>query len=269
MRVMNNNKTLFESFQENLKEESVDIERCKDLAEYYFNNDCQDNGDLDEVDYVEALSYDGEDEGVAKEVEKLIHNAWGIIKDHLYYDHENHGPKYIELSDNHTLWQIDNDKFPSDDHAAEEYNFQVEHALDAFEQDTGVKPYCLGRSGRHVCVELNYQNALNFNELVSKQQEFEKAVIDGMNSWEPEEESAINEETKQLEPQYDGRKSFYGKAKVDDENGVKTLTSYKTQIMKIEDGKITMLCGPEALTQTTPPIPTSSSLLVVLIKLQL
>lgn len=61
----------------------------------------------------------------------------------------------------------------------------------------------------------------------------------------------LNESEKLLEPQYDSRKSFYGKAKVDDENGVKTLTSYKTPIMKIENGEITMLCGPEALTQTT------------------
>lgn len=51
-----------------------------------------------------------------------------------------------------------------------------------------------------------------------------------------------------LEPQYSTRKSFYGKANVNDDN---TLVSYGTPIMKIEDGKIQMLCRPEHLTQTT------------------
>lgn len=250
MRVMNNNKTLFESFQENLKEDSVDIERCKDAAEYYFNSDCQNYGDLSSLDYVDSLKYE-EDEENAKKIEELIHDAWNIIKDHIYYDHENNGPKYIELSDNHTLWKIDNDKFPSDDYASDEYTTQVQAALEAFKDDTGVEIYCLGRSGRHVCVDLNYQNALNYSELVGKQQELEQSVIDGMNSWEPEEESTINEETNDLSPEYSNNKSFYGKAKVEDENGVKTLISYETPILKLEDGNITMLCKPEHLTQTT------------------
>lgn len=51
-----------------------------------------------------------------------------------------------------------------------------------------------------------------------------------------------------LEPQYSTRKSFYGKAYVNDDN---TLVSYGTPIMKIVDGKIQMLCRPEHLTQTT------------------
>lgn len=51
-----------------------------------------------------------------------------------------------------------------------------------------------------------------------------------------------------LEPQYSTRKSFYGKANVNDDN---TLVSYGTPIMKIVDGKIQMLCRPEHLTQTT------------------
>ena len=55
MRVMNNNKTLFESFQQNLKEASVDESWCQEQAEYYFNQDCQDSGNLDEIDYVDIL----------------------------------------------------------------------------------------------------------------------------------------------------------------------------------------------------------------------
>jgi hypothetical protein len=40
-----------------------------------------------------------------------------------------------------------------------------------------------------------------------------------------------------LAPQYDSRKSFYGKAKVREENGAMILTSYTTDVAKIENGK--------------------------------
>lgn len=199
MRVMNNNKTLFESFQQNLKEASVDESWCQEQAEYYFNQDCQDNGNLDEIDYVDILNDYTDNEAEAKRVESLIHDAWKIIKDHIYYsDHR----KYIELSDNHTLWNIENNKFPSDDSAADEYNAQVEAAFETFKDETGVDLLALGRSGRHICVELNYANALKYSEFVGKQQELEKTVIDAMNSWEPEEESApVNEKEDTLAEQ--------------------------------------------------------------------
>ncbi len=56
-----------------------------------------------------------------------------------------------------------------------------------------------------------------------------------------------------LEPEFSGRKSFYGKAHVTDgDDGSKVLRSYDTDIMKIDsDGNITMLCNTDALTQTT------------------
>lgn len=40
-----------------------------------------------------------------------------------------------------------------------------------------------------------------------------------------------------LKPQFDSRKSFYGKASVREENGKKILTSYSTDVAYIENGK--------------------------------
>lgn len=40
-----------------------------------------------------------------------------------------------------------------------------------------------------------------------------------------------------LIPRYDSRKSFYGKAKVQSEKGVKTLYSYGTPVATVENGK--------------------------------
>lgn len=44
-----------------------------------------------------------------------------------------------------------------------------------------------------------------------------------------------------LEPQYDARKSFYGKAHVESDNGVLTLYSYNTPVCRIEGDKVTLL----------------------------
>ena len=41
----------------------------------------------------------------------------------------------------------------------------------------------------------------------------------------------------------DGRKSFYGKARVEIEGNTKTLISYATKVMRIEDGKIIRMWG--------------------------
>ena len=44
-----------------------------------------------------------------------------------------------------------------------------------------------------------------------------------------------------LEPRFDSRKSFYGKAQVDDEGGSKTLYSYNTPVARVTDGKLELL----------------------------
>lgn len=83
---------------------------------------------------------------------------------------------YIELSDKHTLWNIEG--HISD----EEYSAQVEDALSRFEEETGTKAYCLGRSGRHVCVENTYANASRLDELREKQHTIENNMVEFINS---------------------------------------------------------------------------------------
>lgn len=63
-------------------------------------------------------------------------------------------------------------------------------------------------------------------------------------------ESSLKESA--LEPQFAGRKSFYGKADVREENGWKILKSYSTDIVKAKDGKFEMITNDiDDLTQTT------------------
>lgn len=55
------------------------------------------------------------------------------------------------------------------------------------------------------------------------------------------ESSEVREARYGLEPQYDSRKSFYGKAHVESDNGVLTLYSYNTPVCRIDGDKVTLL----------------------------
>ena len=91
----------------------------------------------------------------------------------------------------------------------------------------------------HDEIEVNKNALYSYDDL--------KLLLDFQHElYKQDESSKLKEAT--LEPQYSTRKSFYGKANVNDDN---TLVSYGTPIMKIVDGKIQMLCRPEHLTQTT------------------
>lgn len=48
----------------------------------------------------------------------------------------------------------------------------------------------------------------------------------------------MNASVYELSTIYDSAKSFYGKAQVVVENGVKTLLSYGTEVMRCEDGNL-------------------------------
>ena len=47
-------------------------------------------------------------------------------------------------------------------------------------------------------------------------------------------------QTYNLESKHDGRKSFYGKARVTETDDTKVLTSYQTEVAKISNGKATI-----------------------------
>lgn len=56
------------------------------------------------------------------------------------------------------------------------------------------------------------------------------------------EEKLEEETTKELSPQYDSRKSFYGKARVRTlDDGTEILYSYNTPVVRVKDGQVTLL----------------------------
>ncbi len=82
----------------------------------------------------------------------------------------------IELSDNHTLWQIN---VPIDE---VEYGAVLEQYLEKFTQETGVEIFTEGRSGRHICVPNTVDNLIRFSELQDVQSRLESEMINHINT---------------------------------------------------------------------------------------
>lgn len=78
---------------------------------------------------------------------------------------------------------------------------------------------------------------------ISKQKNLAPAYIEGYKKGKEDREKSFAVEKQpewELEPRYDSRASFYGKARVRKEDGKLILRSYDTDVAKIEDGKPTV-----------------------------
>lgn len=163
-------KKIKEAYEEHYKELGKDIyehqQRYEDLDVSLANADLETI--QDELYYVNSW-WNVEDFDERK-LRQTIKNAINAANNVKLYD------GYIELSDNHTLFNI------SADISNEEYMECVNDAASEFEYITGVELYFLGRSGRHVCVENTYENALKYNELCKIQNELETKMIDYINN---------------------------------------------------------------------------------------
>lgn len=101
--------------------------------------------------------------------EELIKNA------RFYVD--NTGEVVLELSDAPVAREIDNQEL-------DEITWMnlVDDSLAEFEDLTGVTVYTLGRSGRHVCVDLNLKNLIGFDDLKDVVEKLQKQLIDDANN---------------------------------------------------------------------------------------
>lgn len=137
--------------------------------------------DLDDVQrYVYEDATQEDVDKVSKQLEDLITNA-------RFYKED--GELYIQLNDNRTLYDIDNDNVDE-----QLYNDLLEPYFDAFEEDTGVQLYQAGRSGRHIVVKFNLENLENYDALKAEQEKQEQAFIEEVNNYGKEEESKDVEE---------------------------------------------------------------------------
>lgn len=82
----------------------------------------------------------------------------------------------LELNKNHTFWKLDTDKSET------EIYIILEDKLAEFEQKSGVEIFALGRSGRHICIENTFENALNYYKLKDLQEKLEEEFIEQVNN---------------------------------------------------------------------------------------
>ena len=126
----------------------IDSEHIPDIEDYIYYY-----GEAKETDFNKAL--------------EVITDALDKVK---FYD------GYLELNDNHTLWDIN---APEDNMLFNEdaYSFIVTEALEQFRAETDTDLYLLGRMGRHAVVDNNFSNLMRYDELKQVQQKYEQEVI--------------------------------------------------------------------------------------------
>lgn len=157
-----------------------------EAARYLF-----DEGDKDYLpdyeefnDYTMDISKDLFDKAKERALEALTNLA-----EHQYYDHDGGHGTVLELNDNHTIWELNNEN-----KSYEEWASIVNSKQAQFKADTGVDLLLLGRMGRHACVEPTYDNCMNFTYLQETQEKLEKEAIDEFNAEEMSESADITAE---------------------------------------------------------------------------
>lgn len=157
-----------------------------EAARYLF-----DEGDKDYLpdyeefnDYTMDISKDLFDKAKERALEALTNLA-----EHQYYDSDGGYGTVLELNDNHTIWELNNEN-----KSYEEWASIVNSKQAQFKADTGVDLLLLGRMGRHACVEPTYDNCMNFTYLQETQEKLEKEAIDEFNAEEINESADITAE---------------------------------------------------------------------------
>jgi len=140
------------------------------VSDIYYDYDADSIDGFDE-DYIAEQGITPEIfEATKQYLEDLIYEA-------KYY--EDGYTMYLQLHDNHTLYDIDNPNFTDQDY----YDLTMT-VSDEFEEQTGIEVYGLGRSGRHICVDLTLENLENYKDLVDTALELEKWFIEQANDTE-------------------------------------------------------------------------------------
>ena len=155
-----------------------------EAARYLFNEGDKDYlPDYEEFnDYTMDISKDLFDKAKERALEALTNLA-----EHQYYDSDGGYGTVLELNDNHTIWELNNEN-----KSYEEWASIVNSKQAQFKADTGVDLLLLGRMGRHACVEPTYDNCINFTYLQETQEKLEQEAIDEFNAEEMNESLSSN-----------------------------------------------------------------------------
>lgn len=163
--------------------ENYSQSELEEYASYLYN---EADGDVNDIpDYEECIDWIvNVDKNTYKKLYKMVKQAIENVSGNMYNGK-------IELSDNHTLWNIAGNFTPED------FMFYRDEAIRQFEEETGIEMWQDGRSGRHIVVDDNFTNAYHYNELVEAHDKWENWLISKVEEIATEE---INESTEIKNP---------------------------------------------------------------------
>lgn len=148
-----------------------------DLAEYIYNNsEINDYVKLGYVNIEHIVPFedvlDEYDENVTREeYEDIVSKIYKTAEDRDFRFYE----ECIQIGDNFTKFAIERDI------DEETYDHILGQYIDEFKRITGIDVFLKGRYGRHVCVDNNVNNFINFRPLYNLRSYLEDKFIDELN----------------------------------------------------------------------------------------
>lgn len=96
---------------------------------------------------------------------------------------EGYGPVYLELHDRHVFWEVKNPNLTD-----EFIDEAVDHAIWNLELlYKNLKVFCLGRSGRHVCIEDTPINRRRYHAVRQKAERITDRLVEKLNKYKQED----------------------------------------------------------------------------------
>ena len=175
-------KSITKLLLESLNEEEVisNNELSGELYDYMLSEVDYDIDRHGKVENVYTPTYEQFNDNIAEISEEDFNKLRKDIEEALYrtkfYNDVDGSGYYIELSDNHTMWELNNENKTEEDWSA-----IVQAAAAEFKEETGIELKLLGRSGRHTCVDVTADNLIGYNKLQEVQKRLEQKCIDEFN----------------------------------------------------------------------------------------
>lgn len=145
--------------------------KWKRLAKYLFNELKSHNDDFMDI---EDVRYYYDKTVTELQYKKATEYINALINNARFYCVENR-ELMIELHDNHTLWNISVPEYCINPEL--EYCNLIEEKCDEFTERTGIEIGCYGRSGRHICIDYNFENLEHYSTYKKLAEKLENEVI--------------------------------------------------------------------------------------------
>lgn len=141
---------------------------------YAFALDLKDSDRYAEDMMHEFYEYFNDFEKASNAIQEMYDLVWSLD---FYKDS---GKQYIQLSADQIMFNLDHLKLTNADYNQLDISqqFYLDDARFEFQQKTCVEVYLLGRSGRHVCVDNTFENAIQYEELCDVQSKMQDKYVE-------------------------------------------------------------------------------------------